>query len=158
MKPAFAESATQCLEVDHRHLDAKLLEFEQAAGDGDSYDARTRFAAFASGLIRHIDAEEGVLFPELEEMEPGAMGPTSVMRAEHEELRVLLEHIGAHLASATTGWQAPIRRLKETLLTHNTKEERKLYPMSDAAAWSAKRSGALAERLHAAISVQGGER
>jgi len=158
MRSVSVGTATQCLELDHRHLDAKLLESEQAASGGKFSEARKLFAAFASGLICHIDAEEGVLFPALEEMEPGAVGPTSVMRAEHEELRVLLEQIGAHLASATPGWQAPIRGLKQTLLTHNTKEERMLYPMSDAAARSAGRSDALAERLRAALAEHTGER
>jgi iron-sulfur cluster repair protein YtfE (RIC family) len=155
MKAAFADSATQCLEVDHKHLDATLLESEQAAHGGSFAEARKRFDAFASGLVRHIDAEEDTLFPELEELEPGARGPTSVMRAEHEELRALLAHIAADLAAATPGWQASVHRLKETLLTHNTKEERMLYPMADAAARSAGRGAALAQRLRSALSHPG---
>lgn len=152
MKPSFEESTTRCLEVDHRHLDAKLLESEHAAGDGKFSEARELFAAFASDLLRHIDAEEGVLFPELEEMEPGAMGPTSVMRAEHKELRVLLEDIGASLTTGASDWRPAILRLKEILLTHNTKEERMLYPMADGAARSSGRSGALAQRLRSAFA------
>jgi iron-sulfur cluster repair protein YtfE (RIC family) len=151
MKSSFADSATQCLQADHRQLDVKLLESERAAGEGKFSEASELFAAFASGLGSHIDAEEHVLFPVLEELERGAMGPMSVMRAEHEELRVLLEHIGARLAAEASDWRASFPQLKEILLAHNTKEERMLYPMADRAAQSAGRSSALAERLRSAL-------
>lgn len=147
MKETLAQSATQCLEVDHRHLDAILLESEKAASAGSFADARMRFEAFASGLLRHIEVEEQVLFPELESAAPGARRPTSVMRAEHEELRGLLDRIGAELEARRPGWQAYSSRLKETLLTHNTKEERVLYPMADASL-----DGIVADRIRVALS------
>lgn len=153
MKAPSVQSVTHCLEVDHRALDATLLETEKAARAGSFADARGHFAAFASGLAVHIDAEERVLFPEIEKIQPATRGPTSVMRAEHDELRAILPRIGDALASATDGWATSLRQLKELLLTHNTKEERVLYPMADVAARSAGRSGILAERIHATLEV-----
>jgi len=151
MSHNFAASATQCLEDDHRQLDATLLESEKAAAAGDFSQARKQFSVFASGLVAHIDAEEKILFPELEHMQPGARGPTSVMRAEHEELRGLLKRIEADLTAAT-GWQASMLRLKEILLNHNAKEERVLYPMANAAAQAQDKTTNLAERLGTALS------
>jgi iron-sulfur cluster repair protein YtfE (RIC family) len=46
-----------------------------------------------------------------------------------------------------------VLRLKETLMSHNTKEERMLYPISDEAARGAGRSSALAERLREALDA-----
>ncbi len=152
MKAASSESATQCLDADHRRLDATLLESEQAAQSGDFSEARKRFDLFASGLVLHIDAEEGILFPELEAMAPAARGPTSVMRSEHQQLRALLEQIGAELRDEEPSWQASVLVLKEILVSHNAKEERVLYPMADAVARDAGRDAALAQRLGAALA------
>jgi regulator of cell morphogenesis and NO signaling len=149
------EPATKCLDVDHRRLDAILHEAEEAASAAGFERARELFATFASGLERHIEAEENILFPELEEMEPGAAGPTAVMHAEHEEIRALLERIGADFASKSSTWRTPFQRLGEVLSAHNMKEERILYPMADAASRDAGRDAALAERLRAALSAAG---
>jgi len=76
-------SATRCLEVDHRKLDVILDEVERAAAAGRFPQAHEQFVRFAVGLLRHIDAEENVLFPQLTEADEGATGPISVMRLEH---------------------------------------------------------------------------
>ncbi len=148
---------TRCLEHDHRRLDAILGDAERAAQRADVEGARKNFAAFAAGLARHIDVEEGVLFPELEGMHPGARGPTSVMRGEHRELRALLGTIERELAAAGPGWGPALGRLKELLGAHDTKEERVLYPMADAAASRAGRSEWLAEALLSALTAGQGE-
>ncbi len=77
------------------------------------------------------------------------------MRAEHQEMRAMLEHIGRELTAGTAGWATSFRRLKEILLTHNTKEERVLYPMANALAQKTGRNSALAERLRNALGEQG---
>jgi hemerythrin-like domain-containing protein len=154
MNSPSVQAATHCLEVDHRALDAVLLEAEKAARAGSFPDARRQFAAFASGLVRHIEAEESVLFPEIEEVHPATRGPTAVMRAEHHELRALVGEIGEALETPTDGWATSFRRLKELLLAHNAKEERVLYPMADAALQSGGRSGPVANRLSATLENQ----
>jgi iron-sulfur cluster repair protein YtfE (RIC family) len=149
------EPATQCLDQDHRRLDGILREVEQAAGAANPEGfarAGAQFATFATGLERHIEAEEGILFPELEELEPGAAGPTSVMHAEHEEIRALLGRIAGDLEGRAQAWQTGVARLKEVLSVHNMKEERILYPMANAAAQGSGRDVELAGRLRAALA------
>ena len=48
-------------------------------------------AEFTCGLSRHINVEEGVLFPTFEQMTGMTTGPTTVMRSEHVEIRRLME-------------------------------------------------------------------
>lgn len=152
MKPPPVPRVTHCLEVDHRARDATLLEADKAARTGSVPDARRHFAAFSSGLTVHIEAEERVLFPRSTTSTRPRGGPTSAMRAEHAELRSLLRQIGDELATATGGRVTSMRRLKELLLTHNTRDERALYPIADVAARG--RSGTLAQRLRATLEVR----
>lgn len=153
MTSRLAGSAAQCLENDHRTIDATLLEAETAARAGRFPDAGSHFAAFASRLTRHIEVEEQVLFPEVEGLVPAARGPTSVMRAEHRELADVIDRIGGELAAASPDWGTAFARLKETLVAHNVKEERVLYPMADAAAQAAGRGEALAEHVRAGLDA-----
>jgi iron-sulfur cluster repair protein YtfE (RIC family) len=143
--------ATRCLETDHRALDAITLEVEHDAREGRFAQARERFARFASGLLRHIDAEEKVLFPRLLEMEEGAIGPISVMKVEHQEFRELLELVAAQLAASADAWKDSLWQLKQGLLAHNMKEERVLYPMADEAARLDGHGAELAEALEGAL-------
>jgi iron-sulfur cluster repair protein YtfE (RIC family) len=144
-------NATRCLETDHRHLDALLLEVEQAASAGRFPEAREHLSRLAAGLIRHIDAEETLLFPQLVKAEPGATGPVSVMRFEHQEFRDLLERMVSQLAPSSERWRDTLRLLKKALVVHNTKEERVLYPLADELARRLGSSADLAERLRAAL-------
>lgn len=142
---------TRCLEVDHRDLDKILLEVEEAATAGRFPQAHERFATFSAGLLRHIQAEEDVLFPLLMEADPRAMGPISVMRHEHQEFRDLLAAIASQLAASAAHWRDSVWRLKQGLVSHNVKEERMLYPMADEAAQEEGRSGALEQDLRAML-------
>ncbi len=142
---------TRCLEVDHRELDGILLQVEQAATAGNFREAKERFARFHAGLLRHIEAEEELLFPMLLDADPRAAGPVSVMRFEHQEFRDLLAALASQLEASAAHWRDTLWRLKQGLVAHNTKEERMLYPMADEAAQSEGRSGQLAEALRAAL-------
>ncbi len=148
--------ATRCLEIDHDRLDEIMLEVERAASGGQLPEAQARFTVFASGLVRHIEAEETVLFPMLETHQPGAGGPISVMLTEHEQFRELLEEIAALFAARSDQWEAAVRRLKEGLLAHNTKEERMLYPMSDEMARHERKVDELAVSLRAFLEATSG--
>jgi iron-sulfur cluster repair protein YtfE (RIC family) len=148
---AYDGNATRCLETDHRHLDAVLLEVEHAANAGRFLQAREHLACLAAGLIRHIDAEERLLFPQVVKAEPGATGPVSVMRFEHQELRYLLARVATQLDASTERWRDTLRLLKQSLVVHNTKEERVLYPLADEVAMLRAISAELAESLLAAL-------
>lgn len=146
---------TRCLEVDHRNLDRILHDVEEAAAAGRFAQARERFASFSAGLLRHIQAEEDVLFPLLLEADPRAVGPISVMRSEHQEFRDLLAAIASQLDASAAHWRDTVWRLEQGLGSHNVKEERMLYPMADDAAQGEGCSGTLEQDLEAVLHARG---
>jgi iron-sulfur cluster repair protein YtfE (RIC family) len=128
-------TVSEYLESDHRRLDAILIEVDRLVADAACDAAAARFADFTSGLGRHIDAEEHVLFPAFERLTGMVTGPTMVMRTEHVEIRRWMALAGARLAGAdAVGYRAAVQGLESVLGPHNRKEEDILYPMCDRAA------------------------
>jgi len=127
-------SASEFLTRDHRTCDTEWVEVEAAADRSDLAATRAAFAKFNQAMQRHFGFEEQSLFPALEEATGMfGMGPTAVMRSEHEQMRRVL----ATMANALeTGDTATVLDHGDTLLMliqqHNLKEERILYPMADA--------------------------
>ena len=123
----------EALSWDHDRLDA----LEEAAfgkrAAGDLASAYELYAEFAAGLKRHIGFEEEILFPAFEERAgfPPTAGPTAVMRAEHREIRELLDRIEAGIADAAAPVEELRRLLHAVLGDHNFKEEGILYPGTD---------------------------
>ena len=138
---------TECLQTDHRRLDAILDECKALATAGRFAVAAERFATFRQGLARHIDAEEDVLFPALAEHAPHAAGPVGVMHAEHGQIRDLMATVTSALAASDPAWRSGVGELEEILSAHNLKEERVLYPMADEAMSDASDLDALRARL-----------
>lgn len=124
-------SLTHGLATDHRRLDAILATCKSEAAVARFPAAAEHLASFQSGLARHIEAEESVLFPELERLLPQAGGPTRVMRAEHAELLARVARLDDALRRTDPAWQPQVRELEDLLEGHNLKEERILYPMAD---------------------------
>ncbi len=125
-------TVTEYLEGDHRRLDAILPGVERLVSQGAYGDAATRFAEFAGGLDRHIEAEERVLFPEFEARTGMCAGPTAVMRSEHVDIRHGMRRVSEAIAArepAAVG--EALGSLARILGLHNMKEERMLYPMTD---------------------------
>ncbi len=145
-----SRNVTEYLEQDHRRLDAIVPEVVQLADSGSLAEAATRFAEFACGLNRHIDAEENVLFPAFEKITGMAAGPTTVMRAEHVEIRRWMG-IGAAALDARDAAAAKraFSGLTEVLSVHNMKEEQILYPMTDQAAGGERERDDLVRRMQA---------
>lgn len=117
---------------DHRHCDDLFAAAEKAA-TGKQWDAASAaFARFRAAVEAHLAAEEQTLFPAFEVATGMTMGPTRVMRMEHEQIRELMgdaaRALGDRLGDAYAGYA-------ETLLImmqqHNMKEENILYPMCD---------------------------
>ena len=141
-------TVTSYLQEDHRRLDIIAEEVGQKVREGALPDAARRFEEFVSGLNRHIDVEENVLFPTFEELTGSPKGPTIVMRAEHRDIRRLMDAITAALrgeaASAAADGLVSLARL---LASHNHKEEYVLYPMTDNALGSAEARAALVRKM-----------
>jgi hemerythrin-like domain-containing protein len=118
-------------EEDHDRLD-ELFKTFQRLKHSDFAKANEAFTAFTVGLQRHIVWEEELLFPLWEEKTGMAEGgPTAVMRAEHRQIRALLDAIHDKLAAQPTHSDQEEQALLALLGSHNMKEERVLYPSID---------------------------
>lgn len=89
--------------------------------------------AVGSKWIAHIGFEEELLFPAFEDRAGflPTSGPTAVMRAEHHEIRELLDRIEAGIADAAAPVEELRRSFHAVLGDHNFKEEEVLYPGID---------------------------
>jgi uncharacterized protein (DUF2249 family)/hemerythrin-like domain-containing protein len=92
----------------------------------DLPEARHHFVIFERRLNRHIHFEEEVLFPEFERR-AGPNGPTAVMRAEHREIRMMLEHTGRALYGTRTEAEEECVSLLARLDRHDFDEEAAFY-------------------------------
>lgn len=142
-------AVSEYLEADHRRLDAMIPQVEEALAAGSLEKAAARFAEFACGLNRHIDAEERILFPVFEQVTGMAGGgPTFVMRHEHVQIRASMDAATRALHTGDAkGALASIREMVETLGDHNVKEEQMLYPMTDRAVGDDQAKDELVKRL-----------
>jgi hemerythrin-like domain-containing protein len=117
---------------DHRACDELFASTEEAVAQKNWDAARDLFGHFDAALKHHLAMEEEVLFPAFEARTGNTMGPTQVMRLEHEQMRTLLQDMANAVANAN---QNSFLGLSETLnmliQQHNLKEENMLYPMSD---------------------------
>ncbi len=131
-------TVTARLTAHHRHCDDLLAEAERAAKQ--NWERCTeRFKTFRDSLETHLQAEEQQLFPAVEPvLSPvegptlSTGGPTSVMRAEHEDMRGLLRLLeGSIEAADAEGFQGLVETLFILMQQHNMKEENVLYPLCD---------------------------
>jgi iron-sulfur cluster repair protein YtfE (RIC family) len=127
------------LENDHRVIDAILKGVEGLILERNVPAAAEAFRAFRRRLDSHIAAEEMVLFPVFEEV-TACNGPTSVMRSEHADIQRLMAAIRVSLEGPEhCDPVLLIQELARTLGSHNAKEERILYPKTDAGLSSVQR-------------------
>ena len=139
----------QFLQQDHRACDDLFAVAEQAASGGDLALAKDGFERFRQAVLRHFAAEEGMLFPAFEDATGMRMGPTQVMRMEHEQMRAMMNAAAAALAGGDReGFLGQVDSLLITMQQHNMKEENVLYPMCDQ---HLAADPALLERLQAAL-------
>lgn len=128
------QTISSYLTSDHRRCDNHFAAAEAYAAEQEWAAATTCFEQFLSAMTRHFGIEERVLFPAFEQQTGSVMGPTRMMRMEHEQMRELFERMADAIAARNADEYAG---LSETLLImlqqHNLKEEQVLYPMSDQA-------------------------
>lgn len=124
-------SITQYYEEDHNRLDRLFSQFQDLK-KCDLTQARKYFEEFKEGLERHIRWEEDILFPVFEAKTGHRdTGPTAVMRAEHNDIRAILDEIHRKLKDNSLQTDAEEARLFGHLGIHNMKEEQILYPSID---------------------------
>jgi iron-sulfur cluster repair protein YtfE (RIC family) len=116
----------------HRYCDRFFDTALDAAGKSDWETFTSKVSALKDALEHHIAFEERELFPALEEASGMRGGPTQVMRAEHAEMRDLLDALGAAQPRIDPeGCRAELEHLRALLQQHNVKEEAILYPACD---------------------------
>lgn len=119
---------------DHRACDDLFASAEAAAAKNDWNGARELFARFQAAMAHHLAMEEEVLFPAFEDRTGMSMGPTQVMRMEHEQMRALMQEMQAAASAGDgPGFLGASETLNMLMQQHNLKEENMLYPMSDRA-------------------------
>jgi len=117
---------------DHRHCDDLFAEAEQAIGQNNREAAAAAFGHFRVAILAHFASEEKTLFPTFEAKTGMSMGPTQVMRMEHEQMRALLDEAGDALAAGEIDdYLGQAETLLIMMQQHNMKEENILYPMCD---------------------------
>ncbi len=122
----------QYMTEEHRKCDQFYADAEQAVLKGDWDKARELFKKFKEKTLLHFKKEEEVLFPEFEQKTGIVMGPTQVMRHEHNQARDLLEKLEKALGERNREeFLSTGESLMILLQQHNMKEEQILYPMSD---------------------------
>jgi len=116
---------------DHARLDRLFEQFLDCKLN-DAVEAMQCFTEFRNGLQRHIAWEEEILFPLFERLSGRTeVGPTSVFRMEHRQIRDLLETIGEKLQTIESDSSAEEAELASLLERHTQKEEDFLYPGVD---------------------------
>ncbi|KVW99674.1 hemerythrin domain-containing protein [Thiobacillus denitrificans] len=117
---------------DHRACDDLFASAEDAVAQNNWDSARSLFERFQAAMAHHLAMEEKVLFPAFEARTGNSMGPTQVMRMEHEQIRGLLQEMANAVADANHGRYLGLSETLNMLMQqHNLKEENMLYPMSD---------------------------
>ncbi|HEC84987.1 MAG: hemerythrin domain-containing protein [Candidatus Parabeggiatoa sp. nov. 2] len=126
------ETITQTLSHEHSRCDKLFAQSEESVAKTQWARAATEFADFKAAMERHFTMEEQVLFPTVEERTGQTMGPTQVMRMEHQQMRQVFADMQDSLTQQDS---EQYLGLSETVLMlmqqHNAKEEQMLYPMSD---------------------------
>lgn len=117
---------------DHARCDQLFADAEAAVESGDWQQAGSANEHFFQAMQHHFAMEEELLFPAFEEASGTDMGPTAVMRHEHEQMRTLFNEMEqAVSAQDTDTYLGAAETLLILMQQHNAKEEQMLYPMSE---------------------------
>lgn len=117
---------------EHRCCDESFAATEEAAQTGDLARCRANFQQFQAAMEHHFQKEEAMLFPAFEQASGNTMGPTRVMRLEHQQMRETLAGMDDALAGGDLDdFLGQAEGLLILMQQHNIKEEQMLYPMCD---------------------------
>lgn len=125
-------SITEYLSDDHQRCDELFAIAEGAAAEDNWSETQTQLDAFLAAMRHHFAMEEEVLFPTFEARTGMTMGPTQVMRLEHQQMRQLFDALArACGAQDQDGFLGQAETLLILMQQHNFKEEQMLYQMAD---------------------------
>lgn len=123
---------SQYMTDEHRACDVGFADAEKAVNEGNFPAALEAFETFMIDTLKHFKKEEEVLFPAFEQASGNTMGPTQVMRMEHDQVRGLFEKMKEALdAQDKDAFFSVADTLMILLQQHNMKEEQMLYSMCD---------------------------
>ena len=124
------ETIREYLVADHKRCDDLFAQAETSASQQQWQDAMKYFQDFHAGLERHLQMEEIILFPEFERITGNTAGPTSMMRIEHQQMRLLTERMSFAVGQRDEDdFLGHAETLNILMQQHNLKEENILYPM-----------------------------
>ena len=126
------EKISSTFTSDHRRCDELFSRSEEYVQQHDWQQAKDVLTKFIEETEGHFGREEKVLFPALEERTANAMGPTQVMRMEHEDMRQLMKDMQSNVeAQDADNYLGLSEAMLIMMQQHNAKEENILYPMAD---------------------------
>ncbi len=117
---------------EHRACDVEFADVEKSVNKDDYAAAQNSFENFMLDTLKHFQKEEEVLFPAFEAASGNTMGPTQVMRMEHDQVRGLFDKMKVTLDEKNRDeFFSVADTLMILLQQHNMKEEQMLYTMCD---------------------------
>jgi hemerythrin-like domain-containing protein len=123
---------TETMTSDHRRCDGLFAETETLIANGDWEPGAQGFAEFRKATEHHFAVEEDLFFPDFEQRTGQTMGPTRMMRMEHEQMRQLFSELAEALENRDKdGYLGLSETLMILMQQHNMKEEQVLYRMMD---------------------------
>jgi len=126
------ETISDFLSSDHHRCDGLFATAEDVAGEGDWERIAAEFGVFLESMRHHFAMEEEVLFPAFEERTGMTMGPTQVMRMEHQQMRGLFDAMAQAVEKRDRDdYLGQAETLLVLMQQHNLKEEQILYRMAD---------------------------
>ena len=126
------EKISEAFSSDHVRCDELFFRSEEHVQRHEWSRAKEVLTKFLEEMNGHFSKEENVLFPALEERTANAMGPTQVMRMEHEDMRQLMSDMQNDVeAQDADHYLGSSETLLILMQQHNSKEENILYPMAD---------------------------
>ena len=117
---------------DHQRCDDLFIAAETAVATSRWGEARSLFDQFRDATQSHFAMEEEVLFPAFETQTGSSLGPTALMRKEHQQIRGLLSRMAESMDKADKlSYLGYSETLNIMMQQHNLKEESVLYQMAD---------------------------
>jgi hemerythrin-like domain-containing protein len=123
------QNISEAFAHDHRRLE-QALDTSVAHAEVGHWDAAANaFGVFRRGIERHMEVEEQVLFPAVEN---GAETPlTAILRKGHRDLRVFFDELGDAVEARDADEYGRIAAAMRALLErHDAMEEAELYPVA----------------------------